>query len=157
MGRKKYKMNQLSKLSTDAVYVCTLLSLGCCVKHNIKGFTEGKTVSLNGLISDENGYTTNVSLEVMQELSNAKVPLYTYEHNEAEDWKTIIPLPGRAEIKVALAEIKTASDVIEVIVGLHKALSRMIDKHDPDSKEAEWLSHSNEVVRKLTGHDVVFP
>lgn len=47
-------------------------------------------------------------------------------------------------------------EVLEVVVGLHKALARMIDKHDPDTIEAEWLSHSNEVVRKLTGHDVPY-
>lgn len=46
------------------------------------------------------------------------------------------------------------SAVVEVVMGLHKALSRMVDKHDPDSIESEWLSHSNELVRKLTGEDV---
>lgn len=48
----------------------------------------------------------------------------------------------------------TQDEVIEVVVGLHKALNRMIDKHDPDSKEAEWLGNSNELHRKLTGKDV---
>jgi hypothetical protein len=48
----------------------------------------------------------------------------------------------------------TNEEVLEVVVGLHKALSRMIDKHDPDSKEAEWLGNSNELHRKLTGQDV---
>jgi len=46
------------------------------------------------------------------------------------------------------------AEVVEVVVGLHKSLSRMIGKHDPDSPEAEWLGHSNELVRKLTGADV---
>lgn len=45
-------------------------------------------------------------------------------------------------------------EVVEVVSGLHKALSRMIDAHNPDSIEAEWLGHSNELVRTLTGHDV---
>lgn len=44
--------------------------------------------------------------------------------------------------------------VVEVVTGLHKALSRMIDLHNPDSIEAEWLSHSNELVRDLTGKDI---
>ena len=56
----------------------------------------------------------------------------------------------------ALAPQKTPQqdEVIEVVTGLHKALSRMVDAHDPDSIEAEWLSHSNELIRKLTGSDV---
>lgn len=45
-------------------------------------------------------------------------------------------------------------EVLEVVVGLHKALSRMIDIHNADSIEAEWLGNSNELVRKLTGKDV---
>lgn len=45
-------------------------------------------------------------------------------------------------------------EVVEVVVGLHKALSRMIDAHNPDSLDAEWLGHSNELHRKLTGKDV---
>lgn len=46
------------------------------------------------------------------------------------------------------------SEIVDVVVGLHKALAKMLDKHDPDSNVAEWLSHSNELVRKLTGKDV---
>lgn len=46
------------------------------------------------------------------------------------------------------------SEVVEVVMGLHRALSRMVDKHDPDSIESEWLGYSNELVRKLTGEDV---
>ncbi|MDO8414859.1 MAG: hypothetical protein Q7S87_01460 [Agitococcus sp.] len=46
------------------------------------------------------------------------------------------------------------TEVIEVVTGLHRALSRMIEAHDPDTIEAEWLSHSNELIHKLTGHDV---
>jgi hypothetical protein len=51
-------------------------------------------------------------------------------------------------------EAPPKEEVVETVKGLHKALSRMIDIHDPDSMEAEWLSHSNELVRKLTGYDV---
>jgi hypothetical protein len=50
----------------------------------------------------------------------------------------------------------TPEEVIEVVAGLHKALGRMIDAHNPDSREAEWLGHSNELHRKLTGMDVPF-
>jgi hypothetical protein len=51
-------------------------------------------------------------------------------------------------------EMPPKDEVVEVVTGLHKALSRMVDAHDPDSIEAEWLTHSNELVRKLTGRDV---
>jgi hypothetical protein len=44
--------------------------------------------------------------------------------------------------------------VVVVVSGLHKALSRMVDAHDPDSIEAEWLAHSNELFRNLTGQDI---
>jgi hypothetical protein len=57
--------------------------------------------------------------------------------------------PGWQPVTPAATE-----EVLEVVVGLHKALSRMIDKHDPDSTEAEWLGNSNELHRKLTGKDV---
>ena len=42
-------------------------------------------------------------------------------------------------------------DLLESLEGLHGALSRMIDKHDPDSIEAEWLSHSHEAISRAKG------
>jgi hypothetical protein len=51
-------------------------------------------------------------------------------------------------------ETLNQEEVVEVVSGLHKALSRMVDAHDPDSIEAEWLAHSNGLIRKLTGHDI---
>lgn len=47
--------------------------------------------------------------------------------------------------------ISAAPELLETLEGLHKALSRMIDKHDPDSIEAEWLGHSNEAIRRARG------
>ena len=44
-----------------------------------------------------------------------------------------------------------AHELLETLEGLHKALSRMIDKHDPDSIEAEWLQHSHEAICKAKG------
>lgn len=52
------------------------------------------------------------------------------------------------------AATELQNEVVEVVTGLHKALSRMVYAHDRDSVESEWLGHSNELVRKLTGHDV---
>jgi len=42
-------------------------------------------------------------------------------------------------------------DLLEACKGLHGALSRMIDKHDPDSIEAEWLAESHEAITKAEG------
>ena len=47
--------------------------------------------------------------------------------------------------------IAVAPQLLEVLQGLHGALSRMIDKHNPDSIEAEWLAHSHEAIQKATG------
>jgi hypothetical protein len=59
-----------------------------------------------------------------------------------------LPLP------TSESEVPLKAEVVEVVTGLHKALGRMLEKFDPDSSEAEWLSHSNELVRELTGHDI---
>lgn len=45
-------------------------------------------------------------------------------------------------------------EVVEVVTGLHKMLAKQLALHAPDSNDAEWLGHSNELVRKLTGKDV---
>ena len=54
---------------------------------------------------------------------------------------------NQADVRL-MSESKVLLDTLE---GLHKALSRMIDKHDPDSIEAEWLSHSHAVICKAKG------
>ena len=55
------------------------------------------------------------------------------------------------EAKANACLISAVPDLLEVAEGLHKALARMIDKHDPDSIEAEWLSHSHEAITKARG------
>ncbi len=47
--------------------------------------------------------------------------------------------------------IAAAPDLLEACKGLHGALSRMIDKHNPDSIEAEWLADSHEAIAKTEG------
>ncbi len=48
--------------------------------------------------------------------------------------------------------LAAAPELAETLDGLHKALSRMIEKHDPDSIEAEWLQHSHEILLKAGLH-----
>jgi hypothetical protein len=73
-------------------------------------------------------------------LSGEVVSLITSKETLSPGWRPLTPA--------------TQEEVVEVVVGLHKALDRMIHKHDPDSIEAEWLGNSNELHRKLTGMDV---
>ena len=44
--------------------------------------------------------------------------------------------------------VAAAPELLEACKGLHGALSRLIDKHDPDSIEAEWLQYSHEAITK---------
>ena len=46
--------------------------------------------------------------------------------------------------------LATAPELLETLIGTMKALSRMIDKHDPDSIEAEWIGNANETIIKAT-------
>lgn len=46
--------------------------------------------------------------------------------------------------------IASAPMLLETLDGVMKALSRMIDKHDPDSIEAEWIGNAHEVITKAT-------
>lgn len=46
--------------------------------------------------------------------------------------------------------IAASPDLLETLDGVMKALSRMIDKHDPDSIEAEWIGNAHEAILKAT-------
>jgi hypothetical protein len=43
--------------------------------------------------------------------------------------------------------ITAAPDLLSELEGCMKALGRMIEKHDPDSIEAEWIGHANQAIR----------
>lgn len=47
--------------------------------------------------------------------------------------------------------IRLYDELLEQLEGVTKALSRMIDKHDPDSIEAEWIGHAHETLTKAKG------
>lgn len=42
--------------------------------------------------------------------------------------------------------IENNSELLTTLEGCMKAMARMIDKHDPDSIEAEWIGHANEAI-----------
>lgn len=56
--------------------------------------------------------------------------------------------PEEAEANARL--IACAPMLLETLEGVMKALSRMIDKHDPDSIEAEWIGNAHEAILKAT-------
>ncbi len=46
--------------------------------------------------------------------------------------------------------IAAAPELLETLIGTMQALSRMIDKYNPDDIEAEWIGNANEAIRKAT-------
>lgn len=45
-------------------------------------------------------------------------------------------------------------ELVETLVGVTKALERVLYKHDRDSIEHEWIGEANEVIKKATGQDL---
>lgn len=59
---------------------------------------------------------------------------------------------GQDEEREANARlIAAAPDLLEALVGVSKALERLMYKHDRDSIESEWIGHANEAIIKATG------
>lgn len=46
--------------------------------------------------------------------------------------------------------IAAAPELLENLIGVTKALSRLIDKYDPDSIEAEWIGNANDAILKAS-------
>lgn len=70
-----------------------------------------------------------------------------------ETGRTLAVLPyysGTEEQQANELLIAAAPELLEALVGTMKALGRMIDKHDADSIEAEWIGNAHEVVMKAT-------
>ena len=44
--------------------------------------------------------------------------------------------------------IVSVPEFFDTLDGVTKALKRMIDKYDPDTIEAEWIGHANELLIK---------
>lgn len=60
------------------------------------------------------------------------------------------PLLITEEVEANAQLIAIAPDLLEMLHGTMKALNRMIEKHDPDSIEAEWVGNAHEVIHKAT-------
>lgn len=60
--------------------------------------------------------------------------------------------------RIVLAGEKYANqqtlEYIETLRGVTKALQRVLDKHDPDSIEYEWVGEANEIILKATGKNL---
>lgn len=94
----------LLKLSGPARKVLLAMANGEAVEHGPQEFKQGTPVKRMGTIQrDGRGEPPAfVSEMVLQEIEAAGVRLETYEHNIAQGWKTIVPLPDRAAIIRAL-------------------------------------------------------
>ena len=57
-------------------------------------------------------------------------------------------LPGIAHANARL--IASAPELLEALIGCKGAISRLIDKYNPDDIEAEWIAEANEAIRKAT-------
>jgi hypothetical protein len=63
----------------------------------------------------------------------------------------MIPYFDNTEEQQANAQIMAAApELLEALIGTMKALGRMIDKHNPDSVEAEWIGNANKAIRNAT-------
>jgi hypothetical protein len=56
-----------------------------------------------------------------------------------------------AEARANAILVAAAPDLLEALEGTMKALSRMIDKYNPDSIEAEWIGTANDAIMKARG------
>jgi hypothetical protein len=70
-----------------------------------------------------------------------------------ETGKTLAVLPyysGTEEQEANAKLISAAPELLETLIGTMQALSRMIDKYNPDDIEAEWIGNANEAIRNAT-------
>lgn len=81
-----------------------------------------------------------------------KYPIYEEKNHNKIAYIIKDACISEAEQEANLNLIVAAPELLETLEGIHKALSRMIDKYDPDSIESEWLQHSNETILKAKGY-----
>lgn len=96
-------MRLKTKLSFGAKKVLQLLAEGYAVSHG--SFLPHQEIAMRGMIYFVDGRAVRVSGTIAQEIKDAGIELYTYEHNIAQGWKSVIPIQQRAELAAVLAQI----------------------------------------------------
>lgn len=48
--------------------------------------------------------------------------------------------------------MEESPQMLEVLIGVTRALQRVLDQHNPDSIESEWIAEVNESVFRATGY-----
>jgi len=73
-----------------------------------------------------------------------------------EDYKTVASpncmdsTDHSEEIEANARLIAAAPELLENLIGVTKALSRLIDQYNPDSIEAEWIGNANDTILKAS-------
>lgn len=103
----------LKQLTDKAVEVLRLLAQGYAIMHGSHGFTAGAAVPRSGKIClPDPAQPIQVEAATTEEIEKAGVPLHSYEHNIAEGWKTVIPLPERDSVGKALKETEMKNTIL---------------------------------------------
>jgi hypothetical protein len=78
-----------------------------------------------------------------------------------QTWAEIVKTLGRdktSETRIpdtSIAMMENAKELVETLIGVSKALDRMIYQYNPDSSENEWIGEANEVITKVTGKNLI--
>lgn len=93
---------QMERLNAVELALVARLADGYAVKHggDFRGTGAGHDP---GRVYLSDGSVVDVAAAQLDALVAAGVPLFTYEHNAMEGWKTIVPLPKRESVRQALA------------------------------------------------------
>lgn len=78
-------------------------------------------------------------------------------HKEVTDLKTVNDyyVKHSASLDKQVCDLTNKnSEYIEALRGVAKALQRVLDKHDPDSIEYEWIGEANDIILKATGKNL---
>lgn len=81
----------------------------------------------------------------------AGVERHDFEITAGTQLVAIVEQTADIEVGRANARLISASpDLLEALRGTMASLARVLDKHDPDSNEYEWIGEANEAILKAT-------